>query len=177
MATGTRSVALALFLIALLAGPVAAADPTWVGIGSPPYSVTLEVGTQSQTIKAHEGNAVTTAELDAPTVVRVRRLSDCQPIVRFVAQPEGRYFIRFASDGTVRVEDLTGKSIDSGPGFNLLARLTCPALPDSSTAPASSEPRGLELLLLFGAVVAMSYVAFAGRTRSSRRPPFSSPRV
>jgi hypothetical protein len=158
MLKAARGLAIATFLALVLAAPVAAGEPTTIGItGGWPVSVTLEIGQLSITLNAHEGGGVTSVELDGPTVVRVRRLSDCVPLVRFVAQPGRTYFIDWDSNGHPRVEDHTNDGLDSGPGMELHYRRACPALPDSSTGPVPPGRDGSPILLL-AAVAAAAFV-------------------
>jgi len=177
MSKGTGRIALALLLVAISAGPVAAVEPTVIVVGVPGpsgwprTSLTVEIKTQAMVVPAGMGGGGTTVQLDRPTVIRVRRLPGCQAFVRFVAQPGGRYIIDFAKDGSVEVLDYTGKDLDSGPGIQL-QRATCPALPDSSTAPPATGTSRLELLVLFATVLATSIVAFTNRVRSGRRLRF-----
>lgn len=151
MRTRAGSFVAALFLLVVLAAPAAAADSTWVVIGGPQDrqpdpGFTLEIGSRAWTIDALNGGGGTNLDLGAPTIVRVRRLSDCAPVVRFVAQPGRMYFIRFAADGTARVEDWTARGMDSGPGLGDGGPATCPRLPDTSTN--ASAPAGSGMLVL-----------------------------
>ena len=117
----------------LLTSPVAfASEPTGIAIGGPPpwpeTSLTLEVGSRSALLEAGVSGGVTSIDLDDPAVVRVRRVSDCVPLVRFLAQPGRSYSIEFTSNGRIRVEDRGDSGLDSGPGFDLTSGLMCPAL-------------------------------------------------
>ena len=166
MLRAAAGLALAMILVTAPTGSVNAGEPTKIGItGGWPVSVTLEVGRRSITLNAHEGGGVTTVALDGPTVVRVRRLSDCVPVLRFVAQPGGTYWI-YPGDGVPWVLDKHGGGTDSGPGFELQNRLHCPALPDSSTGPVPADRDGGLILVL----VAVATVAFAGTLRRATSP-------
>lgn len=174
MYRGISPIALAGLLIAISAGPVAAVDYTTVAIGFPGPSgsarsaLTVEIGRASAMIvRVGMGGGGASVELDRPTVVRVRRLPSCEVIARFVVQPGGSYKIDVARDGTLEVKDYSATGMDSGPGIQL-HRPTCPALPDTSTAPAGTRSEPLNLLLLFTSVVAVAFVALAYRTRSGR---------
>jgi hypothetical protein len=173
-----RSVGLlgALVWTLALAAPVAAVDLTWVGIGGPTdwqpnpgYS--LEIGPTAWTVDALNGGGLTTVDLNAPTIVRVRRLPDCVPVVRFVAEPGGRYFIRFAANGTARVEDLTGQGMDTPGPPGDPGPLVCPRLPDTSTATTPPAPEralpGWAALLLGAGLLALG----ARSRRGARRSP------
>lgn len=162
MCRSVSATALATFLALVLAAPVAAGEPTTIGItGGWPVSVTLEIGQLSITLNAHEGGGVTSVELDGPTVVRVRRLSDCVPLVRFVAQPGGSYWIYpgrlIPGHEDPWVKDLHGGPTDSGPGMELHSRRACPALPDSSTRPVPPD-RDVSPVLFLAAVAAAAFV-------------------
>jgi len=98
---------------------------------TPGYS--LKIGHDAWTVNAMNGGGVTALPLTQPSIVRVRRLSDCTPVVRFVAQPGGHYFIRFDANGAGRVEDLTAQGMDSGPALGDPGAPACPRLPDTST--------------------------------------------
>ena len=166
------ALALAPLLLGISSGLVAAVDYTRVKIGFPDPSgwprsaLTVEIGKGlAMTVPAGMGGGGASVELDRPTVVRVRRLPSCEVIARFVVQPGGSYKIDVARDGTLELKDYSATGQDSGPGIEL-HRPTCPALPDTSTAPAGTRSEPLDLLLLFTSVVAVAFVALAYRTRS-----------
>lgn len=171
MKTRTVSLVTAVPLLLVLAGPVAAADPTWVGIGGPEDwqpkpGFTLEIGSKAWTITAQSAGGVTSLELSAPTIVRVRRLSDCVPVVRFVAQPGRLYFIRFAANGTARVEDWTAQGMDAGPGMGAGGPLVCPRLPDTSTATGARPGTSMvALAVAIGLGVVTTLIGLSGRSR------------
>lgn len=162
------SLALALLLSMVATAPVSANELTSIGIGGPDgwprSSLTLEVGTSAATLRAHRGGGGTTVELDAPTVIRVRRLSDCETLVRFVAEPGRSYWIRFEANGTAHVADRTQEGMDAGPGLGL-HRAVCPALPDTSTVSTVVSTIDLRLLLILVAVTA-TVIAYLRRSRS-----------
>src|SRR4051794_1406316 len=90
----------AVLALAATAAPTRAISPTWIGIGGPADwaprpGYELEAGDDAWRIDAANGGGVTTVRLATPTVVRARRLSDCVPVVGFVAVPGHAYFIRF----------------------------------------------------------------------------------
>ena len=132
-------------ILATSAQPAAGAAPTWVAITgpadwAPTPGYTLEIGRGAWVINATNGGGVTAVSLSRSTVVRVRRLSDCTPVVRFVAEPGRDYTIRFASNGSARVEDWTGQGMDSGPALGDPVNPVCPALPDTATASPAAPP-------------------------------------
>ena len=136
------SAALLLVALAVPAVPADAAELTWIGIGGPQDwatrpGYTLEVGRDAWQIDAIHGGGVTALPLTSATVVRVRRVSDCTPVVRFVAVPGRDYFIRFAASGAARVEDWTGQGMDAGPALGDPTAPVCPALPDTSAGGAT----------------------------------------
>lgn len=167
------TLAFAALLAVPATGPVVAAEPTRIGItGGWPVSVTLEIGRLSITLNAHEGGGVTSVELEGPTVVRVRRLSDCVPLVRFVATPGRTYFIDWDGNGNPRVEDHTSDGLDSGPGMELHYRRSCPALPDTSTGPVPPDRDGGPAPVLaatFAAAFVWVLRATSTRVRTQRR--------
>jgi hypothetical protein len=127
-----------LTLLLIVGGPVAAESLTWVGIGGA-TGYTLEIGVKAWTID-QAGGGVTNLHLTSPTVVRVRRLSDCVPIVRFVAMPGREYYIRLGPNGTARVEDWTAQGLDAGPGMGDGGQPDCPRLPETSAVIAPAPP-------------------------------------
>jgi len=168
----TASMAIVLIALAVPAAPAGAVDVTWIGIGGPEDwaprpGFTLEVGHDAWRIDAINGGGVTTVPLTSATVVRVRRLSDCAPVVRFVARPGRDYYIRFAAGGTARVEDWTGEGMDAGPALGDPSAPVCPALPDTSTAPTASRTSGatLPVVLIIGILAAIALVAARLRPR------------
>lgn len=154
--------------------PARADNPTWIGIGgpqdwAPSPGYTLEVGRDAWRVDAIHGGGVTTVALNVDTVVRLRRLSDCAPLVRFVAVPGRNYFIRFAANGSARVEDWTGQGMDAGPALGDPGVPVCPALPDTSaTVPerANESPSGLPGVALAAGIIAL---AMALRRPARRR--------
>jgi hypothetical protein len=153
-----------------LAAPASAADLTWVAITGPAdwqpdpgYS--LEIGSTAWTVDATNGGGLVTVDLRAPTIVRVRRVSDCVPVVRFVAQPGRQYVIRFAADGTSQVEDWTGRPMDTPGPPGDPGPLACPRLPDTSTASSATSSAGagaaLAVVILMAGLAALVLSAVA----------------
>lgn len=144
---------------------------TWIGIGgprdwAPRPGYTLEVGDDAWRIDRDNGGGVTALPLTARTVVRVRRLADCVPVVRFVAVPGRDYYVRFAADGSARVEDWTDEGMDSGPALGDPSAPVCPALPDTSTAPQPFPAQPL-VVVLFGASAAVVVLRRTGRRHAT----------
>jgi hypothetical protein len=168
-----RVVAAALIAAAALAPAVEAVDPTWIGVGgprdwAPRPGYVLELDGKAWRIDALNGGGVTSLPLASRTVVRVRRLPDCLPVVRFVAVPGRDYFIRFAADGSARVEDWTGQGMDSGPALGDPGAPVCPALPDTSSAmPTSATGTNLPFVAAAAGVLT-GILAFAGALRHQR---------
>jgi len=163
----------ALFLCLAMTSPAAAVDDTWVGIGGPQEwapdpGFSLEIGSTAYPIGPLNGGGVRTVALTKPTIVRVRRLPDCRPVVRFVAQPGRDYFIRFAADGTVHVEDWTSEGMDSGPAIDP-GPAVCPRLPDTSTSPVPSQRSDdVPVAVIFVLGLVLASLAVARRPRSAR---------
>lgn len=167
----------AVLALAFSAQPAEGAAPTWVAITgpadwAPTPGYELEIGGDAWLVNAIHGGGVTTVSLSRPTVVRVRRLADCAPVVRFVASPGRAYTIRFAASGSARVEDWTGQGMDAGPALGDPSRPRCPALPDTASetpqprADASSDPTPLGVALAAGLIAAL----LAGRRARARHP-------
>ena len=164
----------AVLALAATAAPTRAISPTWIGIGGPENwaprpGYTLEVGDDAWRIDAINGGGVTTVPLRSPTVVRVRGLSDCVPVVRFVAAPGRAYFIRFAADGSAHVEDWTNEGMDSGPALGDPTSRVCPALPDTSTAaPTPRTSNGPPVVaVVAGILAAVVVLRRAGTIRNA----------
>lgn len=138
--------AAALLLTLLLVTPASATELTWIAISGPPdwaptpgYS--LEIGRNHvYTVDQVNGGGVVSLRLTAPAIVRVRRLSDCTPIVRFVAQPGDHFVIRFDRAGRPRVENWNGAGMDSGPALGPAADPNCAPLPDTASGPVGASP-------------------------------------
>lgn len=165
--------AFALIALTLPVVPANAVELTWIGIGGPEDwaprpGYALEVGHDAWRIDAMHGGGVLSLPLRSRTIVRVRRLSDCAPVVRFVAVPGRDYYIRFAADGTARVEDWTAQGMDAGPALGDPSPPACPALPDTSTSEATRSPRGGLPVLAAGLGALAAIVVL--RRPSRRRP-------
>jgi hypothetical protein len=158
------STAVVLMALAVPAVPAGAVGLTWIGIGgpqdwAPSPGYTLEIGHDAWRVDAINGGGVVSLPLTSTTIVRVRRLADCAPVVRFVAVPGRNYYIRFAASGSARVEDLTGQGMDAGPALGDPSALVCPALPDTSTAdPTPPTPSGVPVLAAAVCVLAAAVV-------------------
>ena len=173
------STALVLVAMAVPAVPANAVTLTWIGIGGPEDwaprpGYTLEIGHDAWRIDAIHGGGVASLPLTSPTIVRVRRLEDCAPVVRFVAAPGRNYYIRFAANGAARVEDWTGQGMDSGPALGDPSAPVCPALPDTSTAdPTPGTSSGLPVLAVAAGILA-AVVVFRRPVRRRVRMPRSA---
>jgi hypothetical protein len=167
------STAIVLIALVVPAVPADAVGLTWIGIGGPQDwaprpGYTLEIGHDAWRVDAINGGGVISLPLTTTAIVRVRRLADCAPVVRFVAAPGRNYYIRFAVNGSARVEDLTGQGMDSGPALGNPSAPVCPALPDTSTAePTPPTPSRLPVLALaVGILVAVAVLRRPARPRS-----------
>ena len=163
--------------LATSAQPAAGADPTWVAMTgpadwAPTPGYTLEIGRDAWVINAIHGGGVTAVPLSRHTVVRVRRLSDCTPVVRFVAEPGRDYTIRFASTGSARVEDWTGRGMDSGPALGDPVNPVCPGLPDTATASPMAPPDASPDFAPLGiaAIAGLLVALLTHRRREAPRP-------
>jgi hypothetical protein len=150
--------------------PAIAAEATWVAVAgprdwAPEPGYSLEIGDRAYAIDANNGGGVTSVSLSQPTIVRIRQLPDCGPIVRFVAQPGRRYVIRFAATGIPRLEDWTGRGLDAGPALDPGPPM-CERLPDTSTG-QSTRSSGMEPRA--GALVLVGLVSTLLILRRSRR--------
>ena len=129
---------------------------------NPGYS--LEIGDATYRIDRESGGGVASVDRSAPTIVRLRRLRDCQPVVRFVARPGGRYVIRITEDDTPHVEDWSSLGLDAGPALTAGPR-SCDPLPDTST----SQPRRATdlafIVIVVGAVTMLLMYRGHPRTR------------
>ena len=163
-------------LAVLVAAPAMAADPVWVALQGPSNALpeprpdyTLEIGDlgwriDGQTFDAPGSAAIVDAT--GPIVVRLRRLSDCQPVVMFVARPGTLWIIRFLSGTSFRVEDWTKNGLDALGGMPAGGPLLCPPLPDTATAAAPPAPAAsLPMLWLGASLLAASAVALLMRRR------------
>lgn len=164
----------AAFLVAATAGPVAAQDDrvslTVLGpsghLPTPHPDYTLEVGSAAWTIDPSiVGGGLITVPANGPLVVRLRLLSTCAPVVRFVAQPGSSHVIRFLGSGTFRVEDWTKNGLDALGGFPPAGPLVCPRLPDTATAGIESPPSGGSPGALLALAFLLGLFAVARRLR------------
>lgn len=133
------------FLPQTSTGPAAerSTEPMWVAVRgpedwAPDPGFSLEVGGTAYAINANNGGGVTSIDAREPTIVRLRRLPDCEPVVRFAGRPGGRYVIRVPDTGTPRVEDWTGYGLDTGPALSPGPRV-CDPLPDTATEVGSAR--------------------------------------
>jgi hypothetical protein len=119
--------AFALLMAFMLAGctqpvPSPEAAATWVAVygpadWSPPEQMSLEIGATAWSITPDAGGGVVTAELTERAGIRLVGLDGCHLYATFDAVPGSAHVIRFAVDGSVQVEDITGGALDAGPGL------------------------------------------------------------
>ena len=140
MAARAVSLVAGLGLVVLVSAPVAAqavitlevAGPTGVTFqGGPDY--TLEAAGKAWKIDQTDWSLPAVVDVSGPVVVRLRLLSNCRPLVRFVAQPGSSYIIRRLADGSFRVEDWTRQGLDMVGGMPPPTTPVCPSLPDTAT--------------------------------------------
>jgi hypothetical protein len=119
--------------------PSATCDPetqscgqVWVTVTGPrdwlaPQDYVLEVGVHGWPIQAGAGGGVVAVEVgpNERVVVRLVQPQGCNAIVEFAASGGSAWVIRFAADGTPRVEDWTGEAIDLGPALTEGQRTDC----------------------------------------------------
>lgn len=157
-------------------------DQIWIVVSGPNVQLpqprpdyTLEVGGLGWQIDGKTFDSAGTPAVVSSSVslvVRVRRLSDCSPVVSFVAKPGSNWVIRFMTGTTVRVEDWTKNGLDAGPGsMPPPGPLLCPRLPDTATALGSGHANRTPAVPVGVAGVAGLVFAWAAlRRRASRRP-------
>lgn len=169
--------AAALLIAAAMSGPVAAQDDrvllTVLGpsgqLPTPRPDYTLEVGDAAWTIDSTTvGGGLISVDAAGPLVVRLRLLSTCEPVVRFVARPGSAHVIRFLGRGAFRVEDWTENGLDALGGFPDAGPLVCPRLPDTSTViPDGAQPVSPALPLI-GAAFVLSVLVVVRRVSHGR---------
>ena len=122
------------------AGLVSAMDGSiWVAVhgpmdGEPPEELVLEIGA---TAWAGYGG-VASVESAEPLRVRVVGRASCRSYADFVAPADSNWVVRFAADGSVRVEDWTRRGMDAGPAVPEKAPSGCPAGVLSPQAPTQA---------------------------------------
>lgn len=175
-----------LAVLGLLLGTPAAAsadDRIWVTVQGPNIALpeprpayTLEIGGLGWRIPATGfvgAGSPATVPASGPLVVRVRRLSDCAPVVSFVAKPGTAWIIRFVTGTSLRVEDWSKQALDMPGGMPAGGPLLCPGLPDTATADESrpdGSPTPVTLVgAAAGAAVALLAIRLRRRGESRRR--------
>jgi hypothetical protein len=100
-------------------------DAVWVTVTGPadwhaPQDFVLEIGTNAWPIQEGDGGGVVAVELapEENVIVRLVQPRPCHAVVEFAALPGSNWVIRFAADGTPRVEDWTGEGSALGPALN-----------------------------------------------------------
>lgn len=175
------SIVAALALALILPGAALADDHVWVALQGPIGQLpqprpdyTLEIGdlgwrVDGRTFDASGSPATVTT--NAQVVVRVRRLSDCAPIVSFVARPGTSWIIRFVSGTSLRVEDWTKNGLDMLGGMPAGGPLLCPRLPDTATlvAPPGYDRAPPVELVGISLLAGLALVAARLRRRTSSR--------
>ena len=139
-------------------------QPMWVAVRgpedwAPDPGFSLEIGGIAYPVNANNGGGVTSTDVREQTIVRLRRLPDCEPIVTFAARPGERYVIRVSAAGAPQVEDWTGRGLDSGPALTP-GPPVCDPLPDTATSRGSPVGGLWQALLL-----ALSFLAGLLATR------------
>ena len=139
----TLLVGLSFAMVLLAALPAMANGPTIIAVYGPqdwrpdPGYEVHALG-RTRTIDAENGGGRWSVKVTAPFEVTVLRLDDCQPVLRFTAQPGRIHAIQFEADGSVSWSLLSGS--DGGALSATPARCS---LPDTGTVAgtrAGSEP-------------------------------------
>ncbi len=152
----TLFVGLAFAMVLMAALPATANGPTIIAVYGPqdwrpdPGYEVHALG-RTRTIDAENGGGRWSVEVTAPFEVTVLRLHDCQPILRFTAEPGRTHAIQFEADGSVSWSVISGS--DGGRLPPTPARCS---LPDTGTVPgtrAGSEPLPAGLTLTLAAAL------------------------
>ena len=112
-------------------------EQTWISVtgpaGShPPEELVLEIGHRAWD---GYGGVVGVATRDAVDV-RLVGLAECRTYAHFSASPGSAWVIRFTEDGSVRMEDWTGRGMETGPGLPERSTSGCPKSGVSDAGPA-----------------------------------------
>jgi hypothetical protein len=170
------TVALTVSVVLVLSAGTAAATrwpDIWVAVTGPAGSearegLVLEVGAT-----AWDGyGGVVAVPSDTPVAVRLVGRASCRTYASFVAPPGTSWVIRFAADGSARIEDRTGRPMDAGPGLGERPPTGCPigtaARPSESGDGATALWTQPALLIGLAALIITALIAFAtSRTRRS----------
>jgi hypothetical protein len=98
--------------------PASPAAMTWVAVVGPrdseaPEDLVLEIDDAAW----HGYGGVVSVSKSSEARVRLVGLPSCRTYAQFTAAPGSMSVIRFAPDGTVRIEDWTARGVDAGPGL------------------------------------------------------------
>jgi hypothetical protein len=98
---------------------------TWIGIYSVngwtrPQELSLELAGSAWSVPVgHEGfNGVLVVHRDDPVLVRLFGVEDCSAYALFWAGPGSAHRISFDSSGVASVAEVTGSTLEYGPGLN-----------------------------------------------------------
>ena len=95
----------------------------------PTVDLSLEIGDRAWAVSRESPIGIASIRSAVPVDVRLVSPLDCRILASFRAGPGTAHVIRFAADGTMRVEDWTGQGVDSGPTLNVRPLTQCPAGP------------------------------------------------
>jgi hypothetical protein len=117
-------VALAALVVTACARP-AGPEPggeAWIRVTGPrdwppPGAMSLEFDGSAWSITPEGGGGVVSKELSERTEVRLIGLANCHVLARLEVAPGSAHIIRFAADGSVGMEDITGGDIELGPAL------------------------------------------------------------
>jgi hypothetical protein len=95
---------------------------TGSGDWEPPEELVLEIGDTSWDGSGGVASVATASNLD----VRLIGRESCQSYVGFRAELGTSWVIRFIEDGSVQVEDWTGRGVEPGPALGAVEPSGCP---------------------------------------------------
>lgn len=106
--------------------PASGSGLTWVAVTGPadseaPEDLVLEVGGRAW----HGYGGVVSIETGQTLPVRLIGRASCRSYAAFDAPAGTMWVIRFAADGTVRIEDWTERGVDAGPALGELPASGC----------------------------------------------------
>ena len=156
------------FALILATPPILLKEQTWISVtgpaGShPPEELVLEIRDRAWD---GYGGVVSVATRDAVDV-RLVGLAGCRTYAQFSAPPGSAWVIRFTEEGSARLEDWTGRGIETGPGLPDRPASGCPILGVSDAGP--SDIALVAVFVMGGGFVVIGVLAllFAVRGRGA----------
>ncbi len=103
---------------------------TWLALRGPPdwiasEPMSLEIAERGWQITSDGGLGVVTPNLTGPAEVRLIGVETCREYAALDIAPGSAWIIRFATDGSVIVEDAAGQAQEMGPGLVDGPRSSC----------------------------------------------------